>query len=834
MTRWDYMLDEYDFDIEHRAGSKHENADALSRSFRLCPRLDCPECLTRRNTRPCSLQVKRVEAELETVAVVTRARSTHRAHVSPPPGGTLQDRPGVCTRAAARSSVPEPLLGKGGLKRGDVTSTATSDDAKGKRWLRRTQSSEESRGIEAATSSPTTGQSGVLVRPVVGDPTPQTGTTKLLSHAGRDPLDSGQGNAASSKPSIQMKRIPPVVKGQARGIERRYFLRERSPGSGNVDLNDVRKREPVLKAMRNRKASRSTRRRNARCVRKLSSAEGPADRNAAPSRSVRRGHYSSSNRKGTDTGAEEERQGSPIASGASRTSPVSASSKMLSPGCSATSSNDIAVGLGSPSVRRTVGMGANSAPCLPGSDAESDFDEDPLVDSQLSMGAGRWCASHSLHTWRTAQQTDPVLGKVIELITRLGADKFKNHVCADPTLIACMPYAQSCSALLVVDGILLYQDCSDEGDELLLRVVPQTWRVGLITEAHVSPLSGHVGSNRVFHLLRSYFWWKGMRNDVNLVVQSCDSCARQKPGLKANKLRLQQDVACRAFDRIACDVMGPFHESEAGNKYVVVIQDYFSKWLDAFPVPNHTARSVANCLVSWCRIVGCPLSLHTDQGREFESELYRTLCKELGILKTRTSPYAPWSDGMVERANRTLKTAVQHYTTENPKDWDKYIVLLAAAYRAVKHESTGFSPNYLVFGREVNHPALLQYGRIDVASRDAAKFAGKVEYVRELQDKIMTTWHYAWTNLNEAAEKQQEQRTKQGLRERPIALGDVVFVKNPRERSFKHRNLWIGPCSVTGLLSNHLFAIKTPFGPRIVNCNNLKPHILLSTDKMAP
>ena len=205
-----------------------------------------------------------------------------------------------------------------------------------------------------------------------------------------------------------------------------------------------------------------------------------------------------------------------------------------------------------------------------------------------------------------------------------------------------------------------------------------------------------------------------MRKDVGLSVAACESCARQKPGVKANRMRLKQNVPGKAFDRVACDVMGPFHKTERDNKYLVVIQDYFTKWVEVYPVQNHTAGVVANCLKQWCLQLGCPMKLHTDQGREFESQLYRELCRHLGVFKTRTSAYAPWSDGLVERYNRTIKTAVQHYTEQKPTTWDLHVGLLAAAYRCMRHESTGYSPNFLVFGREVTHPLELLYGCVDL------------------------------------------------------------------------------------------------------------------------
>lgn len=102
------------------------------------------------------------------------------------------------------------------------------------------------------------------------------------------------------------------------------------------------------------------------------------------------------------------------------------------------------------------------------------------------------------------------------------------------------------------------------------------------------------------------------------------------------------------FERLAMEILGPFPRSNKGNKYLLVVGDYFSKWLDAIPVKDQEATTIAKAFVN--RIVsifGAPLQLHTDEGLNFESTVFREICKILGILKTRTTPLHPQSDGMV-------------------------------------------------------------------------------------------------------------------------------------------------------------------------------------------
>ncbi|XP_061170903.1 uncharacterized protein LOC133180378 [Saccostrea echinata] len=106
---------------------------------------------------------------------------------------------------------------------------------------------------------------------------------------------------------------------------------------------------------------------------------------------------------------------------------------------------------------------------------------------------------------------------------------------------------------------------------------------------------------------------------------------------------------------------------------------------------------------------GVPVSIHSDQGRQYESLLFSEVCKHLQIRKTRTTPHHPQSDGMVERFNKTLATMLSSYVSENHRDWDENIPFVMMAYRASQHESTGYSPNMLMLDRETATPLDIIY-----------------------------------------------------------------------------------------------------------------------------
>ena len=123
------------------------------------------------------------------------------------------------------------------------------------------------------------------------------------------------------------------------------------------------------------------------------------------------------------------------------------------------------------------------------------------------------------------------------------------------------------------------------------------------------------------------------------------------------------------------------------------------------PIRDHKATTVARVLLENCFTrLGLPEEIISDRGNEFDGELFTELCKSLNISKLRTSPYRPSTNGMVERYHRSLKQMLGKVVSETQRDWDLHLPAAAAAYRVSEHVVTGFTPNFMMLGREVRTP----------------------------------------------------------------------------------------------------------------------------------
>ena len=272
------------------------------------------------------------------------------------------------------------------------------------------------------------------------------------------------------------------------------------------------------------------------------------------------------------------------------------------------------------------------------------------------------------------------------------------------------------------------------------------------------------------------------------------------------------------MERIALYVLGPLPTTESGNKYILVIVDYFTKWVEAFPLPNQGAKTVADKLVNEvvCRF-GIPLIIHSDQGRNFESALFTEMCQLLDIHKTRTTPYHPQSDGMVKRFNRTLEMQLSKFVDYNQKDWDLYIPLFLMAYRSAVHDTSGCTPAKLMLGRDLSLPIDLIYGRPKEEPVQSI-----TEYANSMQEKVERVHNFAHEHIKMMSDKMKQRHdlnfVKEGQR---LRQGDAVWLHNPQKKkglSTKLQRLWQGPYVITKQINDLVYRVQ--LGP------NLKPKVV--------
>lgn len=377
------------------------------------------------------------------------------------------------------------------------------------------------------------------------------------------------------------------------------------------------------------------------------------------------------------------------------------------------------------------------------------------------------------------------------------------------------------------DSLTIYNDLlcrkweNTRGNNSHLQlIVPKSRVPNVLKMFHDGTSGGHLGVKRTLMKVRERFYWNHCRDDVEDWCRKCTSCAAVKGPRTRSKGALKLYNVGAPWERIALDVAGPFPVTENGNRYFLVVMDYFTKWPEVFAIPNQEATTVAEKLVNevFCRF-GVPLEIHSDQGRNFESQVFQETCRILGINKTRTTPYHPQSDGMVERFNQTLEKHLAKVVDSHQKDWDKYIPLFLLSYRTAVHESAGVTPAYATFGRELRLPADLLTGRPPDITTEIT------EYVNDLRNRMTDIYDQIRTSELQASTRMKT-RYDRKARSSVFEEGSKVWLHNPVRRKGKSPKLqpdWDGPYTVVTKINDMTYRIqKNPRGPlKVVHVDRL-------------
>ena len=401
-----------------------------------------------------------------------------------------------------------------------------------------------------------------------------------------------------------------------------------------------------------------------------------------------------------------------------------------------------------------------------------------------------WIESWSVSEIRDMQMQDEIISRVIKLKQSRTdpPDKatLKNEDNEFKTLCSQWPNLE------IRDNVLCRKWFPvDPRDSVCTQlVVPRMLRKEILHLLHSHKTAGHLGIAKTLGKLRQRFYWPGHKADVVRWCTHCKACERVNVSLNPKKAPLQPKPVFRRMDRIACDIMGPMETSHKGNSYILVVADYFSKFTEAYAIPDMTAQTVADKIVTeWVCRYGCATVLHSDQGRNFESELFTEMCKLLDIHKTRTARYRPNSDGLVERNNRTIKKMLRSVVGSNPKDWEDHLPYVLMAYRATIHEGTKCSPNLLLFGEENRLPVDLLYASSITPELESQCPCEYVEWIRGASREAFAK---ARENLKKSAERQKKLYDRNTFM-RYFKVGDWVWVLYPPNLQLKFGKGWNGP-----------------------------------------
>jgi hypothetical protein len=352
-------------------------------------------------------------------------------------------------------------------------------------------------------------------------------------------------------------------------------------------------------------------------------------------------------------------------------------------------------------------------------------------------------------------------------------------------------------------------------------LVPAALRKDVLCAFHDHPLAGHGGVAKTLLRLQDRFFWDRMRQDVKAHVRGCDPCQRTKPRNSKPRGLMDSRAASEVGTHVSVDLMGPYPRSKRGHQYLFVIVDDFSKFMEVYPLRLAKTRAVVECLMDYCCRYGFPESVRSDNGPQFVSNIWTQLCEQLGIVCRRVVPYRP-KGNLCERTNRNLKQCVVAITKDH-RDWDMHIAEIVFALRSASHQSTGYSPAFLTFGRELATP----FDRMGASEDERGATTRKAgAYVEALVERLAVARRIAVDSMSSAREAQRKiydaHRQDDELAIGELVLRDTHVLSNAAQgiaaSLAKKRD---GPWVVTSRLGRNVYRVADPTSGRHVGRYNI-------------
>ena len=388
-----------------------------------------------------------------------------------------------------------------------------------------------------------------------------------------------------------------------------------------------------------------------------------------------------------------------------------------------------------------------------------------IIPSELAKNTGNLSGIN----WSKEQRLDPNLGVIIRLIESKQLIKRKLQG-KDSSEVK--SFLRNRKNLKLVKDVLYrksYSDNSTSKKTLWQLIVPKLFRERALLGCHDDV--GHQGILRTLSLLRERFYWPGVQEEATQHILKCSRCLRRKTPPQVAPL--QPILVTQPLELVHMDYLS-LEPSKGNIENVLVITDHFTRYALAYPSKTQTAQATARIL--WDNFIchyGFPEKFISDQGRNFESDLIKELCKIAGVKKVHTTPYHPQGNGQCERFNSTLCNMLGTLSEEEKSDWKSYLGCMTHAYNCTKHASTTYSPYYLMFGRHPRLPIDVEFG---LNKPNCGDNSSKSRYIQKLRRRLNYAFQKASKYSDQQASKYKHSYDK-SVKGPQLHENDLVLVK---------------------------------------------------------
>ena len=374
---------------------------------------------------------------------------------------------------------------------------------------------------------------------------------------------------------------------------------------------------------------------------------------------------------------------------------------------------------------------------------------------------------------------------------------------------------------------ILYQRRRNGG---LLLVVPWDLVERLLFLYHNETMTVHPARDRLYHTLRQRYTWPNMHADTGSWTNACVTCRQAKPTRPISHGLLSPIIVTHPFEMVGMDILGPLTTSTEGSNYILVCADLFTSWVEAAPLTGITAEEV--CRAFFVLIIarhGCPVTILTDQGRQFTSKLFTKLCQHFHIRHVESSAYHHQTNGKVERFNHFIEKSLATVINKDQKNWDRLLPHVLFTYRTTLNRMLDDSPFFLLYGRDPILPHDLFVGSAPLNQRKVA-----AEDLNDYKPQLLRVLKETYDKVNKHKANSREHyktyydRTHKSIK---FKTGDLVMVHFPTSTpglSPKLEKHWQGPCVIETAIDDLTYRVRSETNKRItyslIHVQRLRPY----------
>nr|GFB95936.1 reverse transcriptase domain-containing protein [Tanacetum cinerariifolium] len=325
----------------------------------------------------------------------------------------------------------------------------------------------------------------------------------------------------------------------------------------------------------------------------------------------------------------------------------------------------------------------------------------------------------------------------------------------------------------------------------------------VMREIYEGSCSMHAGPRSVVaKAIRLEYYWPTMHKDARDMIRKCNDCQIHRPVTRHPQQPLTPITAPWSFYKWGIDIAGPFPEGPGKVKFLIVAMDYFTKWIEAKAVATITGGQVKKFV--WDNIVcrfGIPGEIISDNGKQFADNPFKDWCDKLNITQRFASVNHPQSNGLVERANRSLGEGIKARIGEGNKNWVEELPHVLWAHITMIKSSHGDTPFSLTYGTEAIIPAEIEMPTYRTVAIDVVNNDEELRLNFELLEERREL-----AAISEAKSKSKMMKYY-NARVRGVAFkpGDFVYRSNDASHAVAGGKLgpkWEDPYEVTEALGN--------------------------------